>query len=86
MQSNVLAEIGKGAFQNTAITQFTVPDTVDTLGAGSASSTGAKDGIFYGCSQLATVTIGINVETIRDCMFADCESLWWVVLKVIGKV
>ena len=86
MQSNVLAEIGKGAFQNTAITQFTVPDTVDTLGAGSASSTGAKDGIFYGCSQLATVTIGINVETIPDCMFADCESLSSVVFKENGKV
>lgn len=86
MQSNVLAEIGKGAFQNTAITQFTVPDTVDTLGAGSASSTGAKDGIFYGCSQLETVTIGINVETIPDCMFADCESLSSVVFKENGKV
>ena len=86
MQSNVLAEIGKGAFQNTAITEFTVPDTVDTLGAGTASATGAKDGIFYGCSQLATVTIGINVETIPDCMFADCESLSSVVFKENGKV
>ena len=86
MQSNVLAEIGKGAFQNTAITQFTVPDTVDTLGAGTASATVAKDGIFYGCNQLETVTIGINVETIPDCMFADCESLSSVVFKENGKV
>lgn len=52
MQSNVLAEIGKGAFQNTAITEFTVPDTVDTLGAGTASATGAKDGIFTGAVSL----------------------------------
>ena len=86
LQSNVLNEIGKGAFQNTAITEFTVPDTVDTLGAGTVSDSGAKDGIFNGCSQLKTVTIGVNVETIPDCMFADCESLSSVVFKENGMV
>lgn len=83
LQSNILTEIGKGAFQSAAISDFVIPDSVTSLGAGSAA-TGA-DGVFADCSKLLSVTIGTGVANLTDCLFANCQSLETVEFKENGK-
>lgn len=83
LQSNILTEIGKGAFQSAAISDFVIPDSVTSLGAGSAA-TGA-DGVFADCSKLLSVTIGTGVANLADCLFANCQSLETVEFKENGK-
>ena len=80
LQSNILTEIGKGAFQSAAISDFVIPDSVTSLGAGSAA-----DGVFADCSKLLSVTIGTGVANLTDCLFANCQSLETVEFKENGK-
>ena len=51
-------------------TQYTIPDSVTSIG----------DGAFSDCSSLESVTIGNSVESIGDCAFNYCSSLESVVI------
>ena len=63
--SDNLISIGIGAFQNTSLTHFTVPDSVTTLG----------NAAFSGCSKLRNVTLGKGITSIGDNMFSWCSML-----------
>ena len=54
-------------FANTAITDFTLPESVTNVNV---------EGVFYGCADLATVNMHNNVGiTLGDKFFMNCASL-----------
>ena len=62
-------EIDEGAFQESAITEVTLPDTVTSIG---------KSAFDY-CKELQTVTFGNSVTTVGELAFSNCEALQKVV-------
>lgn len=57
--------IGDSAFEGTAITSVTIPDTVTSIG----------NHAFYYCPGLTSVTIGNGVTSIGVYAFTECSSL-----------
>ena len=53
------------SFAPAGLTEYTIPDSVTTIGGGA----------FYGCSSLTSVTIGDSVTVIGDYAFFGCNSL-----------
>ena len=53
------------AFAPAGLTEYTIPDSVTTIGYGA----------FYSCENLTSVTIGDSVTTIGDVTFYNCTSL-----------
>ena len=53
------------------ITEFKVPDHINTIGAGA----------FYGCKELLKVDIPQSVSEIRMYAFAECEKLRVLFIK-----
>jgi hypothetical protein len=60
---NTIKKIGKKTFANTAITTFTMPDSVTEISTGLFGSS-----IFEGCDQLAEVRLSDNLEMV-DSVF-----------------
>ena len=56
--------IGSGAFSGSAITEVTVPGTVERI-----------DGSFANCTSLKKVTLQSGVKVIGDSAFSNCASL-----------
>lgn len=71
-------KIGASAFCCTAITEFTVPDCVETISANT----------FSGCKYLKKITLPDSIKTISNNAFYHCASLENIVLpknlKTIG--
>ena len=67
------------AFAPAGITEYTIPNSVTTIGIGA----------FYSCSNLTSVTIGDSVTTIGNDAFNNCDSLTSVTIPnsvtTIGK-
>ncbi len=59
------------AFAPTGITEYTIPDSVTTIGGGA----------FWECTNLTSVTIGDSITTIGDEAFYHCTSLTSVYCK-----
>ena len=53
------------AFAPAGLTEYTIPDSVTSIG----------DGAFSGCSNLTSINIPISVTTIGSWAFSDCSSL-----------
>lgn len=66
-----LAEIGQGAFQDTAIPVFNLPASVKTIGASA----------FAGCKNITEFKVPYKTEIIGAGAFADCENLKKVYLS-----
>ena len=65
-------KIGDYAFQNcTSLTEITIPNRVTSMG---------DNRTFSGCTNLRTVIIGDNVETIANYAFENCSNLEMVVI------
>jgi len=70
-----LQVIGDNAFtNNTAITSFTIPDTVTTIGKQA----------FYGCKNLTSIIIPENVTSIGTQAFSNCSVLASITYNAIG--
>src|ERR1035438_8198916 len=65
-----VTSIDVGAFQGSALTGITIPDSVTNIG----------DSAFVDCESLTNVTIGSGVTTIGDQAFGDCISLTTVTI------
>ena len=74
-----LLEIGREAFQGSAITSITIPGSVETIGKSA----------FVECYYLTNVTILDGVKKIDEYAFSDCEQLTTVTIpasvKYIGE-
>ena len=71
-----ITAIGDNAFSSTGFTQFTIPDTVKTVGIRA----------FEGCDNLESITIGENVTTIGDHAFAISPLLTEVNFSSSGNL
>ena len=67
--------IGSGAFENTAVKNVVMPDSIVDFGGST----------FEYCKELETVVIPKNTEYIREWAFADCEKLYKVTWNRIGN-
>lgn len=67
--------IGPRAFENTAVKNVVMPDSIVDFGGGT----------FEDCKELETVVIPKNTEYIREWAFADCEKLYKVTWNRIGN-
>ena len=67
--------IGPGAFENTAVKNVVMPDSIVDFGGST----------FEFCKELETVVIPKNTEYIREWAFADCEKLYKVTWNRIGN-
>ena len=63
--SDNVTDIGRRAFDGTALTSFTIPAATRSIGYGA----------FYECEDLAEVTISDAVVTIGNYAFARCSAL-----------
>lgn len=63
--SDKLKEIRTSAFDNTAITEFEVPESVTNI----------ESSVFYGCRYLTNVTINAQVEIMGQGLFNGCSML-----------
>ena len=70
MLPNSVENIGSYAFENTAVEQITIPNSVKDLGKG----------IFNGCSSLKAVTLDVSRKDIGEYMFKDCIALEEIIL------
>lgn len=66
-----VTEIAEGAFQESAVTKITLPDTVTVIG---------KSAFEY-CKDLQFVTLGASVKTVGELAFSNCESLQTVLFS-----
>lgn len=73
-----VSAIAKNAFKNNKnIKRIVISKTIKSIG----------DNAFYGCSKLASVTIGENVETIGKSAFMNCILLKKIVIpKKVKKI
>ena len=82
------------AFAPAGISEYTIPDSVTSIGEGAFNScysltcvtigdsvTKIGDYAFFDCGSLTSVTIGDSVTTIRDFAFYGCASLTSVYCK-----
>ena len=58
------------AFAPAGISEYTIPNSVTTIG----------EGAFYECKSLTSITIPNSVTTIGECTFSKCESLTGVTI------
>lgn len=64
-----MTEIGNYMFQNTKLTDVTLPNSVTKIGASA----------FNGCS-LTTINFGQGVKTIENSAFQNCGELTEIIL------
>ena len=70
---NSVTSIGGGEFRYcTVLESVTIPDSVTAMGTNSSSS---FYGVFYGCDNLKTVTIGNGLTAISPYTFYSCDQL-----------
>ena len=62
---NTLKTIGGYVFSNTELSTITIPDSVIDMGSG----------VFISCSNLKSVKLSKNLETLERGMFSSCSSL-----------
>lgn len=67
--------IGPGAFENTAVKNVVMPDSIVDFGGST----------FEDCKELETVVIPKNTEYIREWAFSRCEKLYKVTWNRIGN-
>ncbi|MCX4363879.1 MAG: leucine-rich repeat domain-containing protein, partial [Clostridia bacterium] len=88
-----LTSIGDHAFDNTAISEIYLPDTVTSIGKCAFRNCefltsvtlpkdieSIEDGVFYGCASLTEAIISSGVTSIGEYAFGSCEKLDNVVL------
>lgn len=73
---NTLKTIGKYAFAYTAITDFSIPETVTKI----------PNGLFYTCTNLISVTIPNTVTEIGNEVFCDCKVLKTITATGVRKL
>lgn len=62
---NGCKDIPEGLFMGTALTEASIPESVETIGAN----------VFYGCPALTTASIPASVKSIGAEAFAECEAI-----------
>ena len=80
--------IDHAAFQNSAVTSVTIPDSVTAIHDGAfvnctslksvtlpSSLSSISESLFFGCSQLTTIHIPDFVSSIQSYAFNDCRNL-----------
>lgn len=88
---NSVTHIGEEAFSYTGLTSVSIPYSVSSMGAGAFSNCsnlhtavfnatncdydGFYSGLFYGCPNLSSVTIGTEVRIIPDYFLYECSSV-----------
>ena len=65
-----IEKIGTYAFRGTNLTTVNLP-SIEQLG----SSNTDEGGVFRGCSNLTTVSLGANLSILKYRCFADCDNL-----------
>ena len=70
-----LREIGNGAFANCKFESVSIPNSVTTIGDGYDSYYSTSAGVFEGCENLSSVSLGKNMTKIGSRMFYNCSSL-----------
>ena len=91
---NTVKRIAEYAFENSGITEVTVPNSVDSIGYDaffgckklntltlSDSITSIEPFAFYSCESLRSVTIPKSVKSIEESTFGYCKSLEKVVIS-----
>lgn len=70
-----LKYIGKHAFEGSAVTSVSLPNTLVTLGSSLTNSTSSNGGVFKNCKQLRTINLPPGVTEIADENFQNCSAL-----------
>ena len=96
---NTITYIGECSFESTALTNFTVPEAVDSIMYAAFQNCTALKSIdipdlvtlvdeqaFWGCTNLESVTIGRSVSTIWHEAFGGCPNLTSIVVSADNTV